>query len=345
MHARRAGAPAGGGERLRIERTSALDVPSPVRARAVAAPAVVAVLAIASLVAPAAGQARLGGPANADTGPVSLVTEEEAAERSRRAREADAPGDVVDDVVATAADAPGRPGDPVDLAPVRAREARPLGAGRDPVPLDAIGDGDGVAAGSTGDAAPADADAVAGDDALVPPGAVDLARTLGALAVVVVLAFVARAIVRRMAGPLAGGARPSGVLEVLARYPMGRGQAVALLKVGRRVVVVHQAGSSMRTLSEIADPGEVASLIARMEAGSREREALRFRNRLGAFQRELDAGDAASPAGRPARAGARTADAPEASGNGLPGHLEDRTESVEVIDLTRRRRRRAGVAR
>lgn len=57
---------------------------------------------------------------------------------------------------------------------------------------------------------------------------------------------------------------PSGVAEVLARYPVGRGQSLVLLRVHRRVLVVGQCSSpaSLTTLSEFSQPDEVASLLA-----------------------------------------------------------------------------------
>lgn len=89
------------------------------------------------------------------------------------------------------------------------------------------------------------------------------------LAVIAGMAFVVRAAGKRsgLAGLLgAGGRAPSGVVEVLGRYPVGRGQMLALLKVGRRVLVVGQTqgrGGGMRTLSEITDVDEVAALVTK----------------------------------------------------------------------------------
>jgi hypothetical protein len=75
----------------------------------------------------------------------------------------------------------------------------------------------------------------------------------------------------------------------------------------------------MSTLSEVTDEHEVASLLARLEAGSREREALRFRSLLRTFEREHDA-RAAPPA--------------------APGDAHRR--QGEIVDLTRAGRRGLG---
>ena len=97
----------------------------------------------------------------------------------------------------------------------------------------------------------------------------ELVRVVMALGVVVGLMVMLRLAVRRFGGPLSGGGRPSGVLEVLGRYPIGRGQQLVLLKLVGRVVLVHQGRNGVATLSEITDPDEVAALLARVEASAR----------------------------------------------------------------------------
>jgi flagellar biogenesis protein FliO len=93
-------------------------------------------------------------------------------------------------------------------------------------------------------------------------------RVGGALGAVLALLLLTRVMLRRMAGPLAGGRRPSGVLEVLARYPVARGQQLVLLKMSGRIVLLHQSKAGMTALSEVTDPDEVAQLLARVESGS-----------------------------------------------------------------------------
>lgn len=103
------------------------------------------------------------------------------------------------------------------------------------------------------------------------------------------------------------------MVEVLARYPVGRHQQLLILKLGRRIVLLHQGGGRMAALTEITDPDEVASLLASLEAGSRQKEAMRFRSILNSFEKEH-----ASREIRPVDAGRR---------NGRSGD--------EIIDLTR----------
>jgi flagellar biogenesis protein FliO len=75
----------------------------------------------------------------------------------------------------------------------------------------------------------------------------------------------------------AGGKSPAGILNVLGRYPLGRGQTLVLLQVDRRVLLLCQSASgrmgrviTTSTLSEIANPDEVASIIAKATGASSE---------------------------------------------------------------------------
>lgn len=149
------------------------------------------------------------------------------------------------------------------------------------------------------------------------PRSNEAVKVIGALAVVLGLLFMVRAVLRRAGGSLAGGGRPSGVLQILAKYPIGRGQNLILLQIARRVVLLHQSGNAMTALTEMTDREEVAALLARMESGANQREAARFKSTLETFMSGHE---------RPAGAGA------------------DRTRSLpladaEFVDLTRRRRK------
>jgi flagellar biogenesis protein FliO len=146
----------------------------------------------------------------------------------------------------------------------------------------------------------------------------EVLRVLGALMIVLALLFALRFAMRRAAGGFGAAGRPSGVLEILARYPIARGQSLMVLKMARRIVLVHHSGTTMRTLSEVSDPEEVAALLGRMEAGSRPREAQKFRSLLSTFERQHEQ---AAPDKRPREF------RPISGGD----------DHVEIVDLTRRR--------
>ena len=92
------------------------------------------------------------------------------------------------------------------------------------------------------------------------------ARTLGALALVVVLIFAARIMLKRF-GPVSGQQRRD-MLDVLARATVSPRHQLLLVRVGRRVVLVGQSPASLSTLSEVTDPDEVASLIEAASVGA-----------------------------------------------------------------------------
>lgn len=147
------------------------------------------------------------------------------------------------------------------------------------------------------------------------------ARTIGALALVVTLAWLTIALLRRGRESLAGGRRPSGVIQVLARYPVGRGQQLLLLQVGRRVLCVHQASGVMRTLTEFDGRDDVADLLGRVEGREADGFNRLLRTATGALERGL-------PVPRTVAAGA-----PEANGV----RRDASAALIETIDLTRRR--------
>ncbi len=163
-------------------------------------------------------------------------------------------------------------------------------------------------------------------------GAGEIVRVVTALAAVVGLLLGARIFLRRLGGTLRGGGRPGGVMNILGRYPLARGQHLLLLRLGAgRVLLVHQSKSAMTTLADVIDPDEVARLVARIEAGAaRPAVAGRFQALLGRLAAEDDARQVLDPAAAAGRAGRGR------GGRDLEGN--------EVVDLTRRSRRGPGKA-
>lgn len=121
------------------------------------------------------------------------------------------------------------------------------------------------------------------------PAGPSILRTGVALGAVVSCAVGLGALARRLArgrggligalGP--GGRAPSGLLEVLARYPIGRGGTLVVLKLDRRVLLVSQSlgragGGTMATLCEITDPDEVASILLKARDDEGKSHAERF---------------------------------------------------------------------
>ncbi len=96
-------------------------------------------------------------------------------------------------------------------------------------------------------------------------------RTAGALALVTCLIFALRWLMRKAAGSVgtvraqigAGGRAPSGVLFVLARYPITKSSTLVLVRLDKRVLLLSHTSAGFRTLAEITDPSEVASIAGK----------------------------------------------------------------------------------
>lgn len=136
-----------------------------------------------------------------------------------------------------------------------------------------------------------------------PAGRLGIGQVMGALGFVLALILVLFRAIRhgaRAKGGLigaagAGGKSPAGVLSILARYPIGRGQTLLLMKLDRRVLLVAQTAggrgpASLATLTELTDPEEIASLCAKCGDDAERR---RFQSELSKFGDEAD--DAIKP--------------------------------------------------
>ncbi len=120
-----------------------------------------------------------------------------------------------------------------------------------------------------------------------------MARTLLALGLVVGLVFACRGLIRKAVKNSsslsvllsAGGRAPSGVLEVLGRYPIARRTTLVLLKIDRRVLLLSQSEQGFQTLAEITDADEVASIL--MKTSSEQSESLtdRFQSIFQQYER------------------------------------------------------------
>ena len=93
---------------------------------------------------------------------------------------------------------------------------------------------------------------------------VELPKVAAALAVVLGLAFVLRAVLRRVF-PAVASAGATRAIQVLSRTVLAPRQQLMLVRVGRRLIVVGDSGGQMTALSEITDPDEVAALVGQVK--------------------------------------------------------------------------------
>ena len=109
----------------------------------------------------------------------------------------------------------------------------------------------------------------------------------GVSGLIVVLGILVRMVMRKRGGLMsalgAGGRAPSGLIEILARYPVGRQSTLIVLKIDRRVLLLNQIagrGGGMSVLTEFTDPEEVASILLRTRDETETRAAARFQDIL-----------------------------------------------------------------
>lgn len=162
----------------------------------------------------------------------------------------------------------------------------------------AVAAGPGMAAAPALESRPLGVPAASADRAAEPRdreagGFGDALRTVLALATVLAaiggLAYGVRRIGVANGGLMAAlgpsGRAPSGVLSVLGRYPVGRGQTLVLLRLEGRVLLLCQthggrAGGGMSTLCEVTDPEEIAALVRKTAQADENSSAGRFRSSL-----------------------------------------------------------------
>jgi flagellar biogenesis protein FliO len=121
---------------------------------------------------------------------------------------------------------------------------------------------------------------------------------LGVLGLIVLVMRLVRrySMAQGLAGALgAGGRAPSGVLEVLARYPIARGQSLVLLRLDRRVLLCCHTrggkfgvGGGMTVLTELTEPEDVAAILVKTRDSASESIARRFQSILSRSEHDTD---------------------------------------------------------
>lgn len=108
---------------------------------------------------------------------------------------------------------------------------------------------------------------------------------LASLAVVLGLFFVVAWALRR-GMPRGAALLPSDVVEVLGRTPLASRQFVHLIRCGNKLVLIHLAPGSARTLTEITDPVEIDRLSGICRQAHRASATASFRQVFQQFARE-----------------------------------------------------------
>ena len=113
--------------------------------------------------------------------------------------------------------------------------------------------------------------------------------TLAALGLVIGLILAAKWAYVKLGGKVI--ARPSRAVEVLSRTIVGPKNHVLLLRVGQRVLVVGDSTSGLRTLADLNDPEEVATLLQSVESGKPASVSQGFHDLIGRFNRDYETQD------------------------------------------------------
>jgi len=122
-----------------------------------------------------------------------------------------------------------------------------------------------------------------------------LGSTWWAMLVVIGLVFLAAWALKRWApGPLGG--RQGGPFRLLSRWHLSAKQYIALIQLGRRMMLVGVTGQQMSLLAEITDPGEIEQLLASCPSG-RSILAEGFGQLLGRHRREMSEAEEAGGSG------------------------------------------------
>lgn len=135
---------------------------------------------------------------------------------------------------------------------------------------------------------------------MAPVAGPNVVRTVASLGAVLGVIFAGAAIFKKFAGrnqSLAGslgaaGKSPAGILEIIGRYPLNRGNTLVLLRLDNRVLLLSQSISasgrglirpgavSLNTLCEVTGAADVASILAKARDAEGESINARFQSIL-----------------------------------------------------------------
>ena len=151
----------------------------------------------------------------------------------------------------------------------------------------------------------------------------DLVRLAAATAGVLLLAVLVLSRLPRR-GRERASAGPSGVVEIMARWPVAKGERLILVKFDRRMLLCHDAGQGWNRLCEVDDLTALARIAEAIE-GKSDRDT--FRQTLEAVATKGNSGRARRP---------RAAALVETTSSPTEG--SSRPKGGVVVDLTKGRR-------
>jgi flagellar biogenesis protein FliO len=106
-----------------------------------------------------------------------------------------------------------------------------------------------------------------GGGSIIPSGVMGVLQVAAALAVVIGLIFIGKAMAKKFL-PAAKAGNGKGVIEILARYPLAKNQSLVLVRIGSQIVTLNQGKEQSQSVLVINDPNEVAKILGQIEGTS-----------------------------------------------------------------------------
>jgi flagellar biogenesis protein FliO len=154
-------------------------------------------------------------------------------------------------------------------APAAAPEAtapEPLPAAPAPAPLTSL-EQKTIRKPSTSQPAPGGSSGAIAATPKVPSGLASVAQVGAALAIVIGLIFVGKALAKKYV-PSVKAAAHKGIIEVLARHPLSKNQSIVLVRIGSQIVALNQGKDQSQSVLVISDQTEVAKLMGQIDGQS-----------------------------------------------------------------------------
>jgi len=162
-----------------------------------------------------------------------------------------------------------------------------------------------------------------------PASSFDIVRVGMALVAVIALISALKWGARKYLGQTAPG-KGSGAVQILSRNSVGPKQAILLVQVGRRVILVGDSGNQMNALSEISDSDEVAELIGQLRRDKTEKAGKMFGKIFGAAEKDYESADEAPAQDEPS-AQAEQVDEMRDELTGLADHVRGLSRQFQKV--------------
>jgi flagellar biogenesis protein FliO len=93
-------------------------------------------------------------------------------------------------------------------------------------------------------------------------------QVVAALAVVIGLIFLGKALAKKYIPAAKTAGNGKGVIEVLARYPLCKNQSLVLVRIGSQIVTLNQGRDQSQSILVISDQTEVAKILGQIDGTS-----------------------------------------------------------------------------